>query len=37
MPEYFLFSCICGHYFIGKKIKGACSKCYARFEGKKLK
>ncbi len=37
MSAQFLFKCKCGHKFIGKKIKGACSKCYARLEGKKLK
>lgn len=35
MP-YFLFSCKCGHYFIGGKPKGQCSKCGKRSEGVKL-
>ena len=36
MTFYMGKDCVCGHFFIGKKIKGACSKCYARIEGKKL-
>lgn len=32
--QYFLFKCDCGHKFVGRKQKGACSKCYARLEGK---
>ena len=35
MP-YFLFSCQCGHFFIGKKDKGQCSKCGKRNKGVKL-
>lgn len=33
---YFLFKCDCGHKFVGKKQRGACSKCYTRLEGKEI-
>lgn len=35
VPQY-LFSCQCGHYFIGSEPKRQCSKCGTRSEGVKL-
>jgi len=32
----FLFSCDCGHYYIGTEQKRQCSKCGKRNEGIKL-
>jgi len=35
LPQY-LFSCECGHYFVGTEKKRRCSKCYAANQGVKL-
>jgi len=35
VPQY-LFSCECGHYFIGTESKRQCSKCGVRSDGVKL-
>lgn len=35
VPQY-LFSCECGHYFVGTEKKRRCSKCYATNQGVKL-
>ena len=33
----YLFSCECGHYYIGTAEKRRCSKCYATNHGIRLK